>query len=381
MGKRGIIACMGLVFLLFSTSHSAESVKIGMVVTSTGAQGYLGESAIKGAEAIIYKVNKEGGINGRNIELIQYNDEGKEEKAILGFQKMVKQFQVAAISGGSVVGTADAIAKVNKNGPVVVSPSGGFIPEGDSYMFASGGVSSRDILKFLFSKWFKEKGYKKIALLAGLYGSGQEWVKYSEKYSKDYPGCELQIERFKLTDVDVIAQLTRLKSWKPDMLIVSAVGKSPVMVAKNFNQIGMSIPILFSHSNASPFFLELLGGDRPPKSPIFFPGFAIHIWQELPDTHPQKKICKELSDNYKAVHKEDIKDPYFVGEGADTLLALTSALKAVGTDPKKMKDFLESFTLVGTTAICHYSKEDHLGSDMSSLFILTAEGNKFKLPR
>ena len=106
---------------------------------------------------MIYRVNKEGGINGRKIELETYNDEGKEEKAILGFQKMVKQYQVAAISGGSVVGTADAIAKVNRTGPIVVSPSGGFIADGDTYMFSAGGVCSRDILKYLFSKWFKRK--------------------------------------------------------------------------------------------------------------------------------------------------------------------------------------------------------------------------------
>lgn len=64
----------------------------------------MGEAAIKGAETIASKVNKEGGLKGRSLELISYNDEGKEEKAVLGFQKFVKQDQVTAIIGPPSLG-------------------------------------------------------------------------------------------------------------------------------------------------------------------------------------------------------------------------------------------------------------------------------------
>ena len=378
--KREKIAVLVILMVLIPFSvFSAESIKIGVLVTSTGPQGYLGESQIKGAEAVAYKVNREGGVKGRLLELIPYNEEGKEEMAVLGFQKLVKQSKVSAIVGPSLTGPSNAVAKVNKEGPLAVSTSGGIIPEGDSYMFASGGVQSGEILKFLFSKWFKEKGYSRIGMLAGLYASGQEWVNFGEKYVKEYPGCTLAVERFKLEDVDVVAQLSRLKGQNPQILIVSAVGKATVMVTKNFNQLGFNIPILYSHSNASPSFLELLGSDQPQKSQMLFPLFAIHIWRDLPDSNPQKAICREISELYKTVHKKEIADPYFVGQGTDAQMVITSALKAVGTDPKKMKEYLETFSLVGTTAIYRYSKSNHLGSDMSSVFIGFGKGNEFKL--
>ena len=94
---------------------------------------------------------------------------------------------------------------------------------------------------------------------------------------------------------DVVAQLTRIQGWKPDLLLVSAVGKSPVMVTKNFNQLGFAIPIMYSHSNASPFFLELLGSEYRQKPRYYFPGLAIHIW-DLPDSYPQKAVCKAVTE-------------------------------------------------------------------------------------
>jgi branched-chain amino acid transport system substrate-binding protein len=364
--------------LICGIAFAAEPINIGVIVTSTGPSGYLGESEIKGAEAIAAKINKAGGINGSPINLITYNDEGKEEKAVLGWQKLVKQSGVKAVLGPGLTGPSDAVAKLNKTGPLAVSASGGFIPEADSYMFSAGGSVTGDVLHYLFSKWFKEKGYKRIALLAAQYASGEEYVKYAEKYSKEYPGYTLTVERFKLTDVDVVSQLTRIKSQNPQILIVSAVGKATVMVTKNFNQLGMTMPIFYSGSNASRSFLELLGTDRP-ATPMLFPVFAMHIWRDLPDKHPQKAVCREFDELYKSVHKEEMKEPFFTGVGADALMVIVSAIKGAGTDPVKMRAYLENFSYIGTSSMYKWSKQNHLGSDMSSVFVGTAKGNDFKL--
>lgn len=378
MGRKKMVFLGILLLLIPLPSFSADNIKIGLLLTSSGPQGYLGEAAIKGAEAVASAVNKEGGIQGRSIELISYNEEGKEEKAVLGFQKFVKQDQVQGIVGPSLTGPSAAVEKVNKAGPPVVSTSGGYVAPGDSYMFASGAVQSGEILKLLFSKWFKEKGYTRIGLLAGVYASGQEWVKYAEQYVKEYPGLTLAVEHFKLTDVDVVSQFMRLKQQDPQILVVSAVGKASIMVAKNFNQLGFDIPIMFSHSNSSTSFLELLGSDRP-KTKVLFPVFAINIWKDLPESHPQKAACVKLNELYKTLHKHEIQDHLFVGMGADATTALVNTMKAVGTDPKKVKEKLETSTLVGTSAIFRYSKENHTGSDMSSVFVGEAKGNEFRL--
>ena len=158
------------------------------------------------------------------------------------------------------------------------------------------------------------------------------------------------------------------------------MGKSTIVATNNFDQLGMSIPLFFSGSNASRSFLELMGNDRP-KTQLLFPVFASHIWRDLPDNNPQKKPNREFYELYKNVHKSDIGEPFFTGVGADCLTLIVDAIKAVGTDPVKMRQYLENLSFVGTSSMYKFSKDNHLGSDMSSVFVGVAQGNDFKLAR
>ena len=86
-------------------------------------------------------------------------------------------------------------------------------------------------------------------------------------------------------------QLTKLRSTPAQAVICWGTGPAPALVAKNMKQLGMTIPLVQSHGAASKKFIELAGdaGDG-----IIMPAGKLVIWQQLPDTDPQKAVCKEI---------------------------------------------------------------------------------------
>ncbi len=93
----------GAAFALMATAARADDetpVKIGFHAGLTGpaaADGFSGDIALNLA---IDEANKAGGINGRRLQLVQYDDQGKAEQAVPIANKLIGDGVAAVISGG-----------------------------------------------------------------------------------------------------------------------------------------------------------------------------------------------------------------------------------------------------------------------------------------
>src|SRR4051794_39800973 len=95
MANVGILLVILLFFTACSSSEtsgggkeSTEPIVLGASLALTGGAGYLGEKMKESFDLVIEKKNDEGGINGRKIEVIYYDDENKPEKAVQNVQKL-----------------------------------------------------------------------------------------------------------------------------------------------------------------------------------------------------------------------------------------------------------------------------------------------------
>lgn len=73
---------------------SPDKIKIGSSSALTGHASFLGSEYIRGAEAYLKEINEQGGINGRKIELINYDDQYDPEKTIINTQKLINDEKV-----------------------------------------------------------------------------------------------------------------------------------------------------------------------------------------------------------------------------------------------------------------------------------------------
>ncbi len=100
-----------ILLLLFSPISLAEDpIKIGMTTALTGPAAALGLDMRMGIESFFQGVNQQGGVNGRQLELIVQDDGYEPERAALNMRELIDEHEVLAVIGN--VGTPTAIVTV-----------------------------------------------------------------------------------------------------------------------------------------------------------------------------------------------------------------------------------------------------------------------------
>lgn len=356
-------------------ASAAEPIRLGVLVSETGPAAWLGEPEMKGAQLAVEELNAKGGILGRPVTLVFYNDESTPEKAVLGARKLLEQDKVAAIIGPSLVATSKAVAAfVKERGPVAYSLSGGYVPE-NPFMFASS-VHTQYMLETIMD-WLKSKGHKRLALLASTDATGQVGVDSFKKIAPQ-EGIEIvSVERMNTTDVDVTPQLGRIRSGNPDALVAWNTGTSAGVVVKNFVQMGLQVPLFLSHGNLSYTFIESIKGSQPKT--LLMPSTKDIIWDSLPANDPARARNEAFHKNYYDRFKKhaDFGPPV----AYDAVMAIAQAMRKAGTDdPAKVKEALESLKgQQGLVATYDFSKDDHRGTGRKDTVLVQIKGGKFSL--
>ena len=102
--------CMAFMFVVTLTMCQKKAAevteyKVGAVFSVTGRASFLGDPEKKTADMIVEQVNQAGGINGKPLKLIVYDDEGDATKCNLQVKKLLEQDKVSAVIGPSISGS------------------------------------------------------------------------------------------------------------------------------------------------------------------------------------------------------------------------------------------------------------------------------------
>ncbi|MDJ0935824.1 MAG: ABC transporter substrate-binding protein, partial [Kiloniellales bacterium] len=121
---RGYLRLLGLVAAagLLSAAAQAESVRIGFNVPLTGFAAADGKSALTGAELAVEQANADGGVDGKTVELVVYDDQASPKEAAPIATKLASQDKVNIAISGSYSGATRAAAGVfQENGIPYIS--------------------------------------------------------------------------------------------------------------------------------------------------------------------------------------------------------------------------------------------------------------------
>ena len=342
-------------------ASSKEPIKIGMLVEQTGQFSWYGQENLNGAQLYVEELNAKGGINGRPIELIIYNSESLPEKAVSGAQKLIQQDKVVAIVGLGLVSEATAVAAVVKEGPPTYSLSGAYTP-GHRMMF--GGTVLVDDMQRRSLQFLADRKMKRIGVLTTNDTTGQLAQKVITEAAPKYGAEITRLEVFNPADVDVTAQLNQIKATNPDAIIGWALGKPLGVVLKGAKQLGITVPIITSHGNLSPGFIESIAEVQP--GPLYMFGTKDLIWRDVPDSDPQKAVITAMQTKHQAKYGKE--GGIGTGTGYDSLMILSEAIKKSGsTEPMKIVEAIEGIkNLVGVVGTYNFSQQDHRGLDSAA---------------
>jgi branched-chain amino acid transport system substrate-binding protein len=364
-----LLVCVALFFTLSLTmcQKKAEEIseyKIGAVFSVTGRASFLGDPEKKTAEMVVDQINAAGGIDGKPIKLIVYDDEGDATKCNLHAKKLIEQDNVLAVIGPSISGLSLAVIPVfEQNQTPLISCAASFkivhnSDTGKPYPWVFKTPQSDSMAVEAIYTHLQAKGINKIAIMSVTSGFGasgrQELLRLAPQYGMDV----IADEKYDPKDTDMTAQLTKIKGLDPQAIVNWSIGPTQVTVVRNWRDLGMeAIPFYQSHGFGSRKNIELAAGAA---EGVFCPLGACNIAELLPDSHPQKAVTTQYAKNYQAKYNEPLSS--FGGHAWDAMHLLADALKEAGADKAKIRDYLENKkNFVGQHGVFNFSPEDHNG--------------------
>lgn len=365
--------------LVFSCTKEKEPYKVGAVFSVTGRTSFLGEPEKKTAVMIAEAINKVGGINGHPLELVIYDDESDETKAVLAVKRLLKKDKVPVIIGPSLSGNTLAVVKVMNDAkvPLVSCAASNKIvtPVVDRHWIFKVPQSDTHAVEKIYDYLLKN-GIKKIAIMSVSTGFGASG---REELLRLAPQVGVEIladERYGPKDTDITAQLTRIRGTDAQAIVNWSVGPTQVLAVKNWHDLGMTkMPFYQSHGFGSRKNITLAAGAA---EGVLCPLGRVNIPDLVPADNPQKKIIEIYNKAYQEKYSEPVSS--FGGHGWDALNLVIDALKAVGPDSAKIRDYIETRTnFIGQHGVFNFSPTDHNGLNKEAFEMVVVKDGDWAL--
>ena len=370
------LALCSLALMAGPALAQGKPIRIGAVVSATGPASFLGDPQQKTLEMDVQKINAAGGVLGRKLELVLYDDASDANKANAFARRLIIQDEVDAILGASTTGSTMAMvpqveaAKVPNislaAASVIVEPVKPWVFK----MPHSDRMAAQKVLEEM-----KKRGFTQFALLSDTGGFGKSGRTETLKMAGTLGMKVVEDQQYGEKDTDMTPQLTKVKSSPAQAILVFGTGQAPAIIARNYQQLGVQQPLYTTHGQASTEFIRIAG---KASEGVRMPSPALLIAKSLPASDPQRDVSADYVKNYEGQFKADVST--FGGYAHDALLLLVDAIKrAGGTDKAKVRDAIEQTKgFVGVSGIYTMSAQDHMGLDVTAFRMVEIKDGAFK---
>ncbi len=360
---------------------SKEPIKIGVVLSESGANEPLGKPERNAIKLFVKRLNEAGGIDGHEVEVIIKDDQSDANKAKQAMVELLEQENPVAVIGSSGTGTTIAMKQeAEKAGiPQVCMAAGANIMDGDiTWIFRTPPTATEAGRKAL-SYIADVLKLRRVALLYDTNPFGTDGKAVVEKEATEY-GLEVVVSEGYQTDESeegMDTHLTNAMTADPEVVLVWGTNPGPAKIVKRMRDKGIKLPYVGSHGIANQAFIELAG---EAANGVVFPAGKMLIYEKILEPGSEEyEFIKDFADAYYEEYGERINT--FAGHGWDAILIITEALKRAGADatPKELRDAIEETKgLVGTAGVFNYSPTDHNGLTPDDLTMVEIVNGKWE---
>jgi len=360
-----------------------KTIKIGMFGPLSGNSMAYGFDVINAAKMYYDKINKEGGVNGRKIELVVEDDRCNANDLLAAVKKLVEQDQVFMLNGGgcsaAVVGARDYIDRAKVPLVMQAASGDGALYPPSRYIFGALSISQYavggSIVQFA-SEYLKAK---KIGYINhdDAYGS---WNLEAAKYQAKKDGVDLDVQSINPSLTDVTAPMLKIRAANPDVLVLAVYDRPASLFIKKAHELGFNKPIIISvNGTADTRQLAANVGDKDAFKNVYTQGLLSDV--------PGGPKLKWVYDMYKSYYPDLAAQPghptTYMPEGITPAMVIVNALKAAGPNPtrEKVADALAHTNLdTGITAgPIVFTPTDHAGQK-SAIYMKFDGVNQTRVP-
>ncbi len=349
-----------------SAMPSGGIIKIGVVVPLTGQQSTFGQSAKKSIAMLQDETNGAGGINGRKVEFLIQDDEGKAATSVTVGKKLLDSDKVVAIVGPLLSTCANSLAPIcQQSGVPMVTGTGTNvnITKAGDFIFRTCFIDP--FQGEVMAKFASEDRKAKTAAI--LYNIGDDYSKgLAQAFSDSFTskgGKVVDKETYNTGDKDFNAQLTKIAPSAPDVLFLPEYYGDVGVIAREARSTGIKA--------------TLLGGDGWDSPQLFQIGSDAVNDSYFSNHYAADDTSKEVVDFVKAYKAR------YGGETPDAMAALNydaakvllqSIQKANSTDGSKIRDALKNYD--GTVVSGHIKFNENRDAVKAAVIIKTDNGQE-----
>jgi len=356
MRSKLYMVAVSLVLGFTLAAEAAEPIRIGVSGPFTGGGAPMGTSMRDGVRLAATEINAKGGILGRPIELVERDDEARNERGVQIAQELINKEKVVAIAGYVNTGVALASQHLYQDAhiPVMNNAATGsivtrqFADQAMNYVFRN---SASDTIQsaMIVDEAVVHRKFTRVAILADSTNYGQLGREDLEKALAKKGLTAVAVEKFNIKDVDMTAQLLRAKAAGAQCLLTYGIGPELAQIANGMEKLGWKVPMIGSWTLSMANFIDNAGknadGARMPQTFI-----------QEPST-PRRKA---FIDAYLKVYNPPngrIPSPATAAQGYDSIYLLAAAIRQAGTtEGAKVAAALENLSEKIDGVITTYNK-------------------------
>src|SRR3569623_1586539 len=342
---------------------------VAAVILRCSSLGYaadtipMGVSRRDGVKLAAAEINAKGGVLGKIIDLIERDDEAKNERGGQVAKELINKEKGVATVGFINTGVSLAAQRFYQEAkiPVMNNVSTGtivtkqFPDQKENYIFRN---SANDTIQtaMIVEEAVEKRKLTKLAILADSTNYGQLGREDLEKALAKKGLKAVSIEKYNIKDVDMTPQLLRAKQAGAQAVITYGIGPELAQIANGMEKLGWKVPMIGSWTLSMSNFIDNAGKNGEG---------AIMPQTFIQEANTPKR--KAFIDAYvKAYHPANgrIPSPVSAAQGYDSVYLLAAAIKQAGsTDGQNIRAALENLNEkvdgVVTTYNKPFTKDDH----------------------
>ena len=327
----GSIAVLSV--LIGGVASAQDSIPIGALHDRTGGLNIYGIQQSKALNLAVETLNEDGGVNGRSVEVIEYDTQSDDSKYTQYARTLNLRDNVVAMFGGLASSSREAVRPVARQSKVPYFYNA--LYEGgvcDRYTFATGVTPSQQL--GVMMEWAVDKYGDRFYVVAPDYNFGTISTHWVEQYAAEMGGEVVGTDSLPLSQSNFSSTLQKIQNTEPDVVVALPVGASQTSFYEQFAASGMKDDIGVISTNYGSGNQQVVVSSEA--------GDGIHASQNyfmVVDTDKNEEFLELWRDEYG-----DIDEP-IISEAVDTwnavMLWAAAAEKAGTVESEAVIDALE----------------------------------------
>jgi len=347
------------------TGVTDTTIKIGVFGPLSGNAVAYGFDVINAAKMYYDKVNKEGGVHGRKIELVIEDDRCNANDLLAAAKKLIEQDKVFALNGGgcssAVVAAREYVDRAQVPLVMLTAAGDGALYPPSKYIFGAISTSQYAVGGSIVEFATQYLKARKIGYISHDDAFGA-WNTEGASFQARKNGVDLDVQSINPNITDVTAPMLKIRAANPDVLLITTYARPAGLLVKKAHELGFAKPIVIADNGTADLkqLSENVGNMDAFKN--------VYTQEFLADAPGGPKL-KWVYDMYKSYYPELAAKPghpqTYMPVGVASAMVVVNALKVAGRDltREKFVDALEQTNLdTGVTASpIVFTPTDHAG--------------------